>query len=76
VLESVSSRKIFQFQDMLNESEQYQDAANGLYILDCCIYKSGRTGLTENNENVCYVLFVTVFRCGIVLATWMFLGSI
>jgi hypothetical protein len=24
--------KIFQFQDMLNESERYQDAANGLYI--------------------------------------------
>jgi hypothetical protein len=24
--------KIFQFQDMFNESERYQDAANGLYI--------------------------------------------
>ena len=24
--------KIFQFQDMLNESERYQDAANGLYV--------------------------------------------
>jgi hypothetical protein len=23
--------KIFQFQDLLNESERYQDAANGLY---------------------------------------------
>ena len=25
--------KIFQFQDMLNESERYQDAANGLQVL-------------------------------------------
>jgi hypothetical protein len=25
--------KIFQFQDMLNESERYQDAANGLQFL-------------------------------------------
>jgi hypothetical protein len=26
--------KIFQFQDMLNESERYQDAANGLFTKD------------------------------------------
>ena len=26
--------KIFQFQDMLNESERYQDAANGLRLRD------------------------------------------
>jgi hypothetical protein len=31
VFETVSSRKIFQFQDMGNESELYRDAANDPY---------------------------------------------
>jgi hypothetical protein len=30
VLERIRSRKIFQFEDMYNESERYQDASNGL----------------------------------------------
>ena len=32
--------KIFQFQDMLNESERYRDAANGLvYLVIICDYQ-------------------------------------
>ena len=30
VLERIRSRKIFQFEDMYNESERYQDVSNGL----------------------------------------------
>ena len=32
-LKVLVSVKIFQFQDMLNESERYQDAANGLLVV-------------------------------------------
>ena len=45
--------KIFQFQDMLNESERYQDAANGLKEHQKAVstLEKGKSALAEH---VCY----------------------
>jgi hypothetical protein len=56
--------KIFQFQDMLNESERYRDAANGLV-------GSGMNELSKNNSysfemflcNTKFELFIS-WTCG------------
>ena len=50
------SVKIFQFQDMLNESERYQDAANGLLIealvINKLLYRSSVWANIEKSKEI------------------------
>jgi hypothetical protein len=63
--------KIFQFQDMLNESERYQDAANGLiyrYKVFCCFWAKNRNISLEHltvilRTRVEYELIADEARC-------------
>ena len=57
--------KIFQFQDMLNESERYQDAANGLFLIisRASLLKTSKKELAMRKMQPPLITTRDAFRC-------------